>query len=289
MDNEPRPLVIRHGACRDGFCASWVLSRRFPNAEHFDGFYGQPPPLDLARNRDVVLVDFSYPRPQMLDLANACATMLVLDHHLTAQDALRDFVAPNANVRIVFDMERSGAGLAWDNYYPGQPRPMVVDYVEDRDLWRLELPYTKQVNAYLSTIPFEFDAWTQVEVDAYQDQIEAHSPIVTARERGRWIMAKTEQYVREVCKNARTVEFEGHAVPLVNAPQVDISEVLDRLCVDAPFAMGWWQRADGVFQYGLRSRGGFDVSELAKRHGGGGHKAAAGFQSATLLTWVIRG
>ena len=35
--------------------------------------------------------------------------------------------------------------------------------------------------------------------------------------------------------------------------------------------------SDGRFQYSLRSRGDFDVSELAKKHGGGGHKGAAGF------------
>ena len=44
----------------------------------------------------------------------------------------------------------------------------------------------------------------------------------------------------------------------------------------------WW-RGHGVFNYSLRSKGDFDVSELAKRHGGGGHKNAAGFQSPALL------
>ena len=68
-----------------------------------------------------------------------------------------------------------------------------------------------------------------------------------------------------------------------DAPQVDISELLGFLCNGETFAMGWWQRSDGSFSYGLRSRGDFDVSELAKRHGGGGHKNAAGFQASTLI------
>ena len=33
--------------------------------------------------------------------------------------------------------------------------------------------------------------------------------------------------------------------------------------------------------------GGLDVSEVAKRHGGGGHKAAAGFQVPAALNFVI--
>ncbi|HEY6554426.1 MAG TPA: phosphohydrolase, partial [Vicinamibacteria bacterium] len=46
----------------------------------------------------------------------------------------------------------------------------------------------------------------------------------------------------------------------------------------APFVVGWWRRADGLFQYSLRSRGEFDVSAVAMGYGGGGHRNAAGFQ-----------
>lgn len=89
--------------------------------------------------------------------------------------------------------------------------------------------------------------------------------------------------VREVAKNTRRVFFENWNVPIVNAPQVDISELLDHLARNDTFAMGWWQRGDGEFQYSLRSRGDFDVSELAKKYGGGGHKNAAGFEQKEML------
>ncbi len=40
----------------------------------------------------------------------------------------------------LFDMERSGAGMAWDFVHadlgPLRARPRLVDLVEDRDLWR---------------------------------------------------------------------------------------------------------------------------------------------------------
>lgn len=237
-----RPLVIRHGACRDGFCASWVIRMKFPDAEFFDGFYGQPAPLELAQGRDVIVVDFSYPRAEMMALARAAGSLAVIDHHKTAEEVL-----------------------------------------EDRDLWRLKLPETKAVNAYIGTLEFDFAAWMAASTTAAQDCMEGYDRTYSAARAGRHVEAKTEQYVREVSKNARKFLFHGHAVPLVNAPQVDISELLDRLCAGEVFAMGWWQRSDGVFQYSLRSRGDFDVSELAKLHGGGGHRNAAGFQSDELL------
>lgn len=271
-----KPLVIYHGGCRDGFCAAWVLASRF-GAENLDfhaGYYGQTPP-DCA-GRDVVIVDFSYPMPDMERIRGEVATLLVLDHHKTAQATLRDFRGDNT--RVVFDMERSGAGLAWDEYFPTQPRTWAVAYTEDRDLWRFALPNSQAICAYLSILPFEFDSWN----DVAKSRAELFIPAGVA------VLAKVDQYVAEVKKNARRWTFEGHDVPIVNAPQVDISELLDALTGTELFAMGWWQRADGVFQYSLRSRGDFDVSALAKMHGGGGHKNAAGFQSATLLHHVLQ-
>ena len=97
------------------------------------------------------------------------------------------------------------------------------------------------------------------------------------------VEAKIANYIAEVRKNARRITFEGYDVPIVNAPQVDISELVHAMTTGETFAMGWWQRADGLFSYSLRSVGDFDVSELAKRHGGGGHKNAAGFTSTMIL------
>lgn len=270
-----KPLVIYHGGCRDGFCAAWVAHRKLGDADFHAGYYGQPPP-DVD-GRDVYVLDFSYPRILMDEMSRRARSLLVLDHHKTAEAAMVG--ASYAQ----FDMDRSGAGMAWDHFFPGQPRDVLVNYTEDRDLWRFALPHSKDVNAYLSTLEFSFDAWTRASTDVAQDIIEVADETRTLRERGRWIVAKTAQYVKEAAKNARRVTFAGRNVPLVNAPQVDISELLDSLAQGEYFAVGWWQRADGVFQYSLRSRGDFDVSALAKLHGGGGHRNAAGFQSPELL------
>lgn len=259
-----KPLIIYHGGCRDGFCAAWVAHRSLGDCDFHAGYYGQQPP-DVT-GRDVYVLDFSYPRDVMDNMNARAGSMLVLDHHKTAAEAIAG--APYAR----FDMERSGAGMTWDRFGDGK-RPLLVDYVEDRDLWRHALPYSREVNAWIGTLAFDFAIWDT-------------AAMATLREATSWgkvAQAKTDQYVREVKKNARRWTFEGHDVPIVNAPQVDISELLDALVQGEPFAMGWWQRADGVFQYSLRSRGDFDVSDLAKRHGGGGHKNAAGFQSPTLI------
>lgn len=273
------PLVIYHGACRDGFCAAWAVRRHFAAAaavsldfavtpDFHAGNYGQPPPD--TTDRDVIMVDFSYPAETMQEIAEKCSSLLVLDHHKTAEAALSGFSHPRA--QVVFDMNRSGAGLAWDHFMPA-PRHWIVDYIEDRDLWRFKLPHSEEVNAYLSVIPFDFEAWSSAAEMSAADVVYA----------GQVVHRKTQNYVAEVAKNARRVTFEGYDVPIVNAPQVDISELVGFLCNGETFAMGWWQRSDGMFSYSLRSRGNFDVSALATKHGGGGHKNAAGFLSPTMI------
>lgn len=267
-----KPLVIYHAGCRDGFCAAWVARKALSanEPEFFAGYYGQEPPDCVGR--DVVLVDFSYPLESMRAVISAANSVLVLDHHKTAQAALETLsLNPPSNTRVVFDMARSGAGLAWDEWFPGIPRHYLVAYVEDRDLWKHNLLYSKSVNAFISTLPFTFEAWDEA------------PDLAIAVKSGRVVEAKVAQYVLEVSKNAMLTMFEGYQVPVVCAPQTDISELLHALCQNEVFALGWWQRADGLFQYSLRSQGDFDVSVLAKRYGGGGHKNAAGFQSKVLL------
>lgn len=269
-----QPIVIYHGQCRDGFCAAWCIWRRFPHAEFVEGFHGAPPPN--VENRDVIMVDFAYPLATLRVMADKCKSMIILDHHKTTEADLIGLRRPSdLSLTIQFDMNRSGAGMAWDHYWPDSPRPWIVDYVEDRDLSRHKLPNNAAVNAYLSTLRFEFETWYQA----------SRGSLERAAELGIIVEDKVRQYVLEVSKNAIRVLFEGYNIPMVNAPQVDVSELGSFLSQGEPLAMAWWQRGDGMYVYSLRSRepSNVDVSEIAKRYGGGGHTRAAGFQLVNKL------
>jgi len=256
-------LVLYHANCMDGFSAAWAVWKKFGDAdtEYLPAKYGDAPP-DVT-DRDVVIVDFSYKRDVMLTLNRAANQLLCLDHHKTAEADLKDL--PFAR----FDMERSGAGMAWDHFHTVQ-RPWLIDYVEDRDLWRFMLEDSKEVNALVNTVAREsFDVWDKL---SRMDRDEA-------AQKGSGALAFLDSYVHEMLSQARTLSFCGYEVPVVNAPYVGISELVSALAEGVPFAVGWFQRADGMYQYSLRSRGDFDVTEIAKRFGGGGHKQAAGFVS----------
>lgn len=69
----------------------------------------------------------------------------------------------------------------------------------------------------------------------------------------------------------------GYAVPVANLPYTMASDAGHKLAESAPFGACYWDTPEGRV-FSLRSQGEFDVSEIAKQYGGGGHKNAAGFR-----------
>lgn len=51
-----------------------------------------------------------------------------------------------------FDNNRSGALLAWDHFFPDSPPPQTLLYIQDRDLWKWELPHSKQISNALINV-----------------------------------------------------------------------------------------------------------------------------------------
>jgi len=259
------PVVIFHDKCPDGIAAAWVASTVYGNlATYVPASYGDPPPPvvdDAGVPRDVVIVDFSYPRDALVRLCGEAKSMLVLDHHKTAREACEGLPF------CIFDMERSGAGLAWDVLRPGEPRPWLIDYTEDRDLWRHALPDTHAVNAWLREQPRTIEGFDAA----------AAAPLDVARALGAEILATQRVYIESVKARASLAVLAGHVVPVVECGRHCASEIVGELSEGHPFAASWQMR-DGAAHYELRSRdGGLDVSHVARGFGGGGHVRAAGF------------
>lgn len=266
-------VVIYHEHCVDGFTAAWVAwSQLGDGAAYVPAKYGSKPP-DVA-GKDVLVLDFSYPREVLLDMAGKARTLRVLDHHASAQRNLAGLTF------CKFDMERSGAGLAWDELCPDAPRPLLVNLVEDRDLWRFKLMDSKALSAWISVQPREFERWDELEVELLGD----YAGCVA---KGNAILDHIAAYIDATAKNARMMDVLDHYVPVVNAPGMMASELVGHLAENADFAVGWFQRVDGRYQYSLRSRGDVDVAEIAETFGGAGHRGAAGFDSIMPPSWLF--
>jgi len=275
-------VVLYHKSCVDGWAAAFIAKLKYPEAELKALDHGKPAEfinelIDSLAGKDVLMVDFSFRTREENDrLASVARSFRILDHHKTAQAVLEG--APYA----VFDMNRSGAGLAWDYLfgkdapmYGGetflQSRPWWVDYVEARDLWRWDsVPNARVICAYLGTLPFEIEAWSKLKGLGVDE----------AYFLGRGALTHIEHFVRESVKNVQHGIFEGHLVGIMNATYLNCSEIGNEIAKDPhnSFSVTWFERDRDTIQFSLRSIGEFDVSAIAKKFNGGGHKNASGFQ-----------
>lgn len=266
-----KPLCIYHGNCADGFGAAWVVRRAVPGVEFYAGKYQTPPP-DVT-DRQVIIVDFSYPSFVLREMCRKASSVLVIDHHKSAIDDIIDMVKTNGkpdNLTLQFSLENSGAMLAWIHYFPSLMPPPLLRHIEDRDLWRFELPKTREIQANLFSYPYDFAVW---------DALMGSNMELLAME-GEAIERKHHKDIKEMLRvTQRELRIDGHVVPAANLPYIYSSDAGEIMGKDALFAACYWDTPDGrVFSLRSDKYKGADVSLIAKKYGGGGHRNAAGFK-----------
>lgn len=296
-------VCIYHFPCDDGFASAWIARRKWPDIALAPTNYGQMFPDADYRGKNVLIADFSYKPDAISELTMSfgARSIVMLDHHKTAQADLREFqidMAPAQKfthdridtmlrdmadfnrpaVLARFDMEHSGAALTWEFCFPDEAMPEFIRFIEDRDLWRFSLKNTRPFSLYLKSMPTTFDAWDEV---ADEWKVEPHNVMAKAYAIERFY----DQKIAEILPTA-TLKTIGrwHDVPVVHAPYAfasDLGNDLLKAHPSAPFAAVVVD-AYGGRTYSLRSTDDRqDVSEVAKQFGGGGHRNAAGFRVPT--------
>ena len=259
-------IVIYHANCDDGFCAAWLhhhLSTRM--GEYIAAQCGDDPPD--VKGREVLIFGFSYRRDTLLKMHEQADSLLVFDHHKTAEAELDglDFCA--------FDSDKSGARMAL-KYLEGEgAENWLVDHIGSRDFWGNPMPNNELVLTGLSSYPRDFETW---------DRLFKKGPAALGR-LGRHIKGYHSRLVAKAVEDHSWVNIAGHIVPVATHTIARITSDIARALAEiegVPFAAGLGVLSSGDIVWHLRSRGDFDVRELARRFGGDGHRHGASFQAA---------
>ena len=276
--------IIYHANCYDGFTAAWIAHKAFSEmgvAEEkiilIPALYGDSAP-EVDQRDFVYILDFSYPRAVLLAIREDAYGLIVLDHHKSAAKELEGIPG------CTYDVDRSGAGMTWDHFFNPEPRPHWVDCVEDRDLWKFRYVETPEIHAALTSYPMTLGCWYGING--------MHRDVLCIR--GKVVKEYLEVYYRKVIPQRRhitvykTPEDEtGIPWTFLNVDYQNCSEIMHLMLEEdshTDVACTYYMRNTGEWVYSIRSRAnGPDVSKIAKSHGGGGHKHAAGFTSWGLL------
>jgi len=254
--------VIYHANCTDGFGAAFSAWKLLGNrAEYHARAHGDKPPS--VKGKNVVILDFSFNNKTTKRLIKEANNLLVIDHHKSAMVELHDIS------NTIFDMSKSGATMAWEWFHPGKESPKFIQYITDRDLWKWELPYSKEFSAAFDMVPYEFEEFEKFEDDSVFDD---------AVKRGSFILAYSKTVVKKVCEKAVSRKYKEMDVLVVNSSHW-MSEIGAKLSPDCDFSLIWYyDHNDQHTRVSLRSfHDHIDVSEIAKDFKGGGHRKAAGF------------
>jgi hypothetical protein len=263
------PIVYYHNEDMDGCFAAYAAYQAYgpEGAEYIGLRAGQEVPVQV--DREVVVLDLGLSLANLAALREASKSLLVIDHH--ASSAAAYATAPEC---VVFDPSHAACVLAWQRFKPREPVPEIYQYVEDRDLWRFKLPLSREINAALSSQPFTWQ-WAECCLN-FKGRLATDGAAIL-----RWIDREVERLV----DMAIVQDLAGHPAAIVNCPWKLGSEVGEALLKRFPncaFAATFYVSADGSRVWQLRSRKltdsgpGFDVGELARNLGGGGHPPAAG-------------
>lgn len=237
----------------------------------------------------LIIVDFSFKGDVIENWIKQGIELIVLDHHKTAEQELARFLTGNFAEHLLnrdkydirFEMEECGATLTWKYFFPNKPMPAWLSYVRDRDLWDFKLPGSEEINEAVSGMRRNFNLFAMLFLMSEQDLIKFVAPV------GEKLLAPKRKAIADAASRHQWEDVVGYKVPLVRLnPDGSEDRLTSDICMklyrdipEAPFVACITN--DGSY-YSLRSDknkpdGGFDVGDLAKTQGGGGHRNASGF------------
>lgn len=307
--------VLYHADCIDGFGAAYAAWCHFGDTANYHPIHhGEPWENTKITGHEVFILDFSFPPATLEAIARLAIAVTQIDHHLSAYRLWADRLQINETglaahthatlpLTVMFDLEKSGATLAWEYFQPNLPTPLLLRHIEDQDLWRFALPGTRAFCHNLRLRHFDFALWHEfvrqtpdTKAPAYREMLDhgeaierylqneieglADSPLrMPAQLRGEPIDAL------QALRHGQPIITEGEQAWLslggiaINANALFASGLGHQLAEQSgTFGLIWQLSGDGEIKVSLRSKGEFDVASIAARYGGGGHRNAAGFR-----------
>ena len=265
IDPNSVDFVIYHARCSDGFGAAWSAWKLLgDNATYYAAEHGDDPPDVSGKN--VAILDFCYSNSVIKKMIASAKSLIIIDHHKSRVAEMEDIECK------IFDMNRSGAMMAWNFFHPNVSPPLLIKYIEDRDLWRWKLPLSKEFSAVFDLVDFKFE-----DFEKYNNEEE----IAKAQVLGGQILQYTKLALVKIERRAVIKTMFGKKVAVINANYWidEIGDDLAKTC-DCDFAMMWsYDHRKKAISVSLRSfKEDVDVSKIATRFpGGGGHKKSSGF------------
>lgn len=264
-----KSIVIIYHNDQDGFGGAWAAWKKFKNkASYFPMRYNISLPEGI-KDKEVYFIDF-YPNER--DVAEKIfkenKKVVVIDHHESQIENEREF-----STEFVYSNNNSGCVLAWDYFHSEKATPKLLRHVEDMDLWKFKVKFTREVIAALDTYEMNFKSWDKIVKD-----FEKAGAAKKYIEEGKAIIKYQNTLIKKLASRGTECTIDGQKAFAVNSPILE-SEI-GHFINDTRKVIGivWSYGKNEIIGVSLRSRKDTNVSKVAQKFGGGGHKQASGFR-----------
>lgn len=243
--------------------------------------YKEPIPYDkIPKGEPIIMVDVSLDMPDMCELANYSGNQLTwIDHHISAINDYKNFVGDGESfLKPVLENGISACEGTWNYLFPVRKMPEAIHLLGEYDTWRnkdkerwenIILPFQFGMRLYCNsaeTFPVHLFDNNQHDIDT----IIKHGNVVL-------------QYQRQVneiqCKKAFEFDFHGLRAICLNGGGFNSDVFKSVYDGDKHDIMMPFQFSGKFWNFSIYSvKPEIDCSVIAKKHGGGGHAGASGFQ-----------
>lgn len=276
----------------DGKCAAAIVGVKHPkkitNFIPIDNIsLSSPPQLKKFGHSDtVIIVDISLSYDAFQRLLGTVGKIIWIDHHKTSLEVLHqighDLVGKLDDVTIVHRINEGGACLlTWKYYEDDLQVPQIVSLISNYDEWKYN--YGDDVmlfNLGFSTMVCEPDSpWWGFFLNAPEHH--AYDEVQRLISKGIPILHYQEIRAMDLMENySFELNFEGIDFLAINT---DTHNIALRKMGHTHDGMLLFSKQSSRWVVSLySSKDSIDVSSIAKKYGGGGHRAAAGFSIDTL-------
>ncbi len=292
-------LIIHHHDL-DGYVAGAIARLFFPDAQtlslNYDASSPIPRAADLAEYEQVIIVDYTLPPEEMLALYSA-QKLLWIDHHASAiRNAQTHGYADAPGLRCTVGELICASELCWQ-FFTKRALPRLLTLIGSYDTFRnshdpeffsetLPFFYGTQVDFQERFLPANFGkpGYLLNTLDAFEDAALPEKLIADGRIIQGYNRSCYSQLLRE-CAFVRVID--GLRVLCFNCAGHGSDNMLHAFDPSLHDAMLLFSTNGKGWNYGIYTDGQLkpdvDVSAIAIKHGGGGHRCAAGFRTDELL------
>ena len=284
-----KTLVIYHKADWDGLFSREICRKHFgDNADYLGWDYGDPVP-QVDADRDVVMVDIS------VDGLMTHPRLTWIDHHKSAIAKFSEAI-PGYRIDGV-----AACRLAWQ-YWCGPARmpekedfvartvsePYAVQLAGEYDIWDKRNPDADTFQSAMRSREIDAEWWANLLDTTIHPEAKVQRSELTTRALmplGRAIQFSADEANASLARDvAFELAWEGLRFIAINKPRGNSRTfaAVVQPTHDALLTFYWLRNKWRVSLYHAPHRTDLDLSQIAVKYGGGGHRGACGFEAKAL-------